>query len=130
MFDFATASQYEAMLGNSTLRIVHEKEGNVPCLPTGSNGSKHVGVPLITPKPDLDDLGFYRMKHTYPAYHNSILKLKSTDIKQAQSYMPSYNYFGATWSGFKNMLGTPGSLIKMYLSDDLIERTYKGESEA
>lgn len=125
VFDFETAKQYEQLLGNSTLRVVHEGEGIVPSFPCSSNGSKHVGILFETPKPGINEITLKRLQHTYPAYRDSLSKSTSDTLKGALDLVPSYDYFGSAWSGLKNIIGTPRSYLYDYFSEELIEHVEK-----
>ena len=121
VFDFETAKQYEQLLGHSTLRVVHEDEGMVPSFPCSTNGSMHVGFLFETPKPGINEITLKRLQHTYPAYRDSLSKSAPETLNKALDLVPSYDYFGSAWSGFKNILGTPRSYLYDYLSHKLIE---------
>lgn len=120
VFDFETASQYEELLGKGTWRIVHEGEGMIPCLPTGTNGSKHVGLKIVTPKPGFDFNAHQMLVHHFKAYEKS-LRLACDHPESVIEEEVAYNTFGSVLSSVKNCIGFARKKIYEALAEELIE---------
>jgi hypothetical protein len=75
VLDVQSAAYYTQLLGEVSLRVIHDGEGWTPSLPTRWNGSLHVGGEFNTPQPRVDESALRRPIHIFPAYRDSLIQL-------------------------------------------------------
>ena len=116
VFDTIMAKQYDCILGEHTVRIVHEGEGPIPSLPPQAAASQHVGKNVVTAKPPEKD--GKPLVHVFPAYAKSIKGMQDQDFKalEGQEYTSRYDILGGITSVASYCLTGPIQAAKRQIS--------------